>query len=111
MNPSLEIARAEAEDGMQRALAHAEEQVPTWGDQALEFLKRYAEKRDVFPGWFVTREAELLQAVPTPPTLKAWGAAFKRAAALGYIKRTGYAPDPHRHASPCPVWSSLIYQP
>jgi hypothetical protein len=94
---------------MRRALDHAEQQVSTWGELALAYLELYAETHDAFPGWFVTRAAELDRVVPTPPTLKAWGAIFKKAARLGYIKRTGYTPDPHRHAAPAPLWTSLIY--
>ena len=105
----LAEARAQAEAGMTQALQHAEAVVPSWGDQALAFLKSYAERNQCFTAWLVTRCAELHKDFPAPPTGKAWGAIFKRAAYLGYIRRTGYAPDPNRHASPCPVWTSLIY--
>jgi len=110
MTVTLTEARAQGEDGMRRALDHAEAKVLKWGDLASAYLKLYAETHDVFPGWFVTRAAELDGVVPKPPTLRAWGAIFKKAARLGYIKRTGYRPDPHRHAAPCPLWTSLIYR-
>lgn len=106
----IDFARAARDDGMARAADHAEEVVPGWGDLALSYLKRYAESHDRFPGWFVTREAELLQAIPAPPTLKSWGSVFTKAQRDGLIVKDGYTQDPRRHASPIPCWRSLIYR-
>lgn len=105
-----EIARRQAEEGMGRALEHAEADSPGWGSQALAYLRQYAETHDRFPGWFATQAADLTGAVPTPPTLKAWGSIFTKAARKGWIVKDGYGQDPHRHANPCPIWRSLIYR-
>ena len=107
---SLDEARRLRDMKITQALDHAERESVRWGDMALDYLKRYAETNDVFPGWFVTRAADLTGAVPTPPTLKAWGSIFTKAARSGWIQKCGYRQDPHRHANPCPVWKSLIYQ-
>lgn len=105
----LDSAVAQAIDGMRRALEHAERDVPDWGDRALAYLEEYAKTHDRFPGWFVTQAADLVGAVPTPPTRKAWGSIFTKAARLGWIKKDGYTQDPHRHANPCPVWKSTVH--
>jgi len=106
----MDMARAKRDDGMGRALDHAERDVPTWGEQALAYLRCYAETHDRFPAWFVTHAAELTGAVPTPPTLKSWGAILAKAARDGWLKNDGYTQHPQRHASPTPIWLSLIYQ-
>jgi hypothetical protein len=107
---SLDDARTLRDEKMAQALDHAERNDPTWGAQALDYLKWYAETHDRFPGWFVTQAAELCKEVPTPPTLKAWGSIFTKAARQGWIEKCGYRQDPNRHANPCPVWASLIYR-
>ncbi len=103
-------ARVAREHGMQQALDHAERKVDNWGDVAMAFLHGYALSHDRFAGWMVTREAELTKAVQTPPTGKAWGSIFTKAARIGIIKKDGYAQDPNRHANPCPVWKSMVYK-
>lgn len=107
---SLAEARLVRDQKMQQALDHAESETARWGDRALAYLRRYAERHDRFPGWFVTKAADLTGAVPTPPTPKAWGAIFTKAARVGWIVKNGYTQDPHRHANPCPVWKSLIWR-
>ena len=106
----MDMARAKRDEGMGRALDHAEREVATWGALALDYLRWYAETHDRFPAWFVTQAAELCKEVPTPPTPKAWGSIFTRAAREGVIRKDGYRADPNRHANPCPVWASLIYK-
>ena len=106
----FETARRQADEGQQRALDHAEDVVENWGSIALSYLRQYADTHDRFPGWFVTKAADLTGAVPTPPTAKAWGSIFTKAARNGWIVKDGYGQDPHRHANPCPIWRSLIYR-
>jgi hypothetical protein len=105
-----EIARRQAEEGMRRSLEHAEAECEGWGDRALAYLRHYAENHDRFPGWFATQAAELTGSVPAPPTRKAWGAIFIKAARLGWIRKDGYTPDIHRKSNPCPVWASKVYR-
>ena len=108
---AIDFARQARDEGMQQAVDHAESDIPGWGAQALSYLRQYAETHDRFHGWFVTKAADLTGAVPTPPTAKAWGSTFTKAARLGYIRKDGYGQDPHRHANPCPIWRSLVYRP
>lgn len=107
----IDLARDARDEGMERAHSHAESKKPGWSDMAYEFLKRYAETHDRFPGWFVTREVGLTRAVPAPPTPKAWGSVFRMAMKRGLIEHTNtFTQDPYRHANPCPVWRSLVFK-
>lgn len=104
----LDFARKARDEGMQRSTDHADGDAPGWSDDALAFLKQYAEAHDQFVGWYVTKHAELSGKVAAPPTKKAWGSIFTKAQRLGWIEKNGYRQDPNRHANPCPVWASRI---
>lgn len=97
-------ARRERDTGMATALAHAEQVNDGWGDVALAKLTIYARTHAQFTSY------DFRQAYtgPEPPTPKAFGPAFLKAAKQGVIQRVGYQPHPERHCSPTPVWRSLI---
>ena len=104
-----EIARRQRDEGMDRALDKAERDVPKWGDLALDWLRRYAETHEEFPGWFVTQGAEL---DPNFPKAKgqAWGAIWVRAQKAGIVRDSGKRmPHPRRHGCPAVVWTSLVF--
>lgn len=103
------IAERLAREGMDRALEHAESEIPKWGDLALDFIQRYAQKHERFCGWMVVKAASLDPNFPAPPNEKAWGGPIKKAAAKGIIARDGTGKDPHRHGNMIPVWRSRIY--
>ena len=107
---SLDYPRVARDEGMKRALDHAEADCAGWSDTAMAYLNGYALTHDRFTGWLVTTSAELTRSVPTPVTAKAWGSIFTKAARLKIIAKDGYTQDPNRHASPVPVWKSLIYR-
>ena len=101
-------ARQARDEGMSRALAHAEADTPSWGEIAYGYLCRYAETHERFVGWFVHHEAEKTRAVPIASG-KAWGSVLCRAARNGIILKDGYMPDPNRKMNPAPVWRSLVF--
>lgn len=111
MQLDIDFARAQANEGMARALEHAESDVPQWGETALQWLRRYAESHQEFPGWFVTDSAALDPTFPTPADGRAWGAVWTKAQRLGIVRDSGkQARHPHRHASRAIVWASLVYR-
>lgn len=83
---------------------YAEQVNDGWGDVALAKLTIYARTHAQFTSY------DFRQAYtgPEPPTPKAFGPAFLKAAKQGVIQRVGYQPHPERHCSPTPVWRSLI---
>lgn len=95
----------QAREGMDRALKHAEDEVPGWGEVALLYLKRYAREHRQFTALEVRQSAKEWGLVE-PPTPKAFGSVFQKAARLGVIRKIGYAPHAERHASPTVLWAS-----
>lgn len=111
MQLAIDFARAAADEGMGRALQRAERDVPAWGDLALQWLRRYAETHQEFPGWFVTSESSRDPKFPAPANSKAWGAIWKQAQRLGIIEATGRTkPHPARHGCPAAIWKSKVYR-
>ena len=92
---------------MQQALDHAERVQPAWGEIAYTALVDYASARHVFNS-YTFRKWFHAMGYAAPPTDKAFGAIFSKAARNGVIERIGYDPHPERHASPTPRWRSLV---
>jgi hypothetical protein len=106
----LDFSRAARDRGMAQALDHAEREEPTWGDLAFAFLKRYAARHATFISEDVSdasREWGMIQ----PPTDRAWGPIYCRAAKAGIIVRDGTGVSRRRHASICPRWRSTALVP
>ncbi len=104
---SAKASRAAAQEGIDRAVAHAERDVPGWGDVAYEFIRLHAmrNKGKRFTGYEIV-QAALAYGVPKPPTDKAFGGPLQRAARRGIIVKAGYVPDqnPERHGAPVIQW-------
>jgi hypothetical protein len=103
---SLDLARAARDDGMARAVTHAEDDQPGWGEVAYIALSVYAMRMEGpftsldFREWAASR-------LSAPPTDKAFGPVFVRAARAGIIRKVGYAPHPERHGSPTVLWEAV----
>lgn len=98
-------ATQERDAGMAQALGHAESVEPGWGDTAAMELLRYCKGMsggkfisDEFINWFQSHGLTM------PPTNKAFGPVFTKAAKNGLIRKVGYRPHPLRHASPTVLW-------
>lgn len=92
------------DEGIQRAVSHAEETVPDWADKAYAFLLRYMETHPEFMAEEV-REASA-GVVPAAPSARAWGGVIRRAASDGRIYRIGFqsVKNPKAHCAPCTLW-------
>lgn len=102
-------ARKARDDGMARAVDHADRDAPGWSNEAYSFLISYARTHDQFIAEQFVAYAEHSGLI-VPPTGKAYGAVFKRGAKAGIIERIGFGVSTKRHASPTPLWQSRIYQ-
>lgn len=100
---SISFAKAARDEGMQRAADHANRAIPGWGDLALQFLRLYALRHAEFTSEQVRHAADDWGLI-APPTAKAWGQVYRRAAREGVIEKAGYAVALERHYSPCPLW-------
>ena len=103
----LYAARIARDAGMSAALSHADRVTDGWAEIAAAALLVFARTHARFTAYDF-RQAYHAAGKPAPPTDKAFGAVFQRAARDGVIERVGYQPHPERHASPTPVWQSLI---
>lgn len=102
-----EPAIAARDEGMRRAVDHADEVHVHWSDQAYELIKRYAKENRRFISEQCTAWAAE-QGFKSPTDARAWGAPFKRAAKDGIIVRVGYGTSLRRHLSPTPLWESAL---
>lgn len=99
------IGRVLAEQGMQRAVDHAESERPGWTDNA---CKRLA----IFAAWHGPFRMEQFRkyvegSLPAPPRHNAWGALAHVATKQGLIRWTGRyesATSPATHGHPVKVW-------
>lgn len=101
----LYSSRAARDAGMAQALAHAEAEQPSWGTVAYLALVMFAGRAG---GKFTSHDFRewARDRLPEPPTPKALGPVFVRAARHQIIRKAGYAPHPERHASPTVLWES-----
>ncbi len=103
-----EKSRAAAQEGIDRAVDHAERDVPVWSEVAFAFVKLYATQHrgEKFTGYEIVRASKAR--VTAPPTDKAWGGPLQRAARAGIIRKVGGVPDPNpeRHGSMVPLWEA-----
>lgn len=104
----FQTARTARDAGMQQAIQHAEELHPKWGDQAYDFLCEFAKRHASFISEDVSDATKLDPAFPQPPTDRAWGSIYRRAAKDRLIVQDGLGRSRRRHASICPRWRSCI---
>ncbi len=99
-----------ADEGMTAAVEHADAVEPSWSDDALKAIWRYALTNAVFAIEDV-KEHAYANGLPEPPAGGSWGAPTKKAAKQGYIRRDGYrvSTNPSRHAQDVKLWRSQIY--
>lgn len=91
--------------GIERAVDHADREIPSWSDVALEYVRQYARNHGEFLSEEPRQYAES-RGLPDPPDKRAWGAVMLRAARAGYIRKIGYAQanDPRVHGSINTLW-------
>lgn len=92
------------DDGIERAVKHANEKDPDWADSAFNFLIQYMRKNRQFMAEEVREASDGIVAVP--PSNRAWGGVIRRAAIAGFIQRLGFqsVKNPKAHCAPCTVW-------
>jgi len=96
------------DEGIQRAVDHADREIESWSDRASDMLLSCARARG--KGAEITSESIRNYAefhdLPPPPDKRAWGAVMLKAARAGVIKKVGYttANDPKVHCNPVSLW-------
>ena len=94
-------------EGMEQAIAHANEVHENWAEQAYKFLLQYIQSHKTFMTEDV-REASI-NIVPEPPSLRAFGGIIRKAATAGLIVRIGYSTVTNAKAHKCfaSVWKVI----
>ena len=106
-----EQARQARDDGIARAVNHANNVLPSWGERAYIHFCEYARFHAVE---FITedvREYAYRQGFVRPPDERAWGAISTRATRAGIVYKvddSGRAKNPRGHMHPCSLWHSNI---
>lgn len=102
-------AHASRDAGMQQAIQHAERVDDGWPDRAYQFIWLFARWNEFFTVEELTAEARRL-GYGSPTDDRAWGSIIRKAARADVIRRTGMTkPRLKGHASPGPVWQSLVF--
>lgn len=93
--------------GMQRAVDHADREIPSWQDLALDAFRAYARAHREF----TTEDVRLGSPnVPTPPDKRAWGHVARRACREMVVQRIGLtqAKSPTVHAMYVTLYRSTV---
>lgn len=106
----FESAVAARDAGMAAAAEHADRVSSGWSDDAYAFLVDFARHNACFISEDVSDASKGVHTFVQPPTDRAWGTVYRRAVREGVIEQDGCGRSRRRHASICPLWSSLIFQ-
>lgn len=95
------------DEGIKRSVDHADDVIDSWSDRAYRFLNDYIKSNREFMAEDV-RVASINQ-LPEPPSLRAWGGVFVRAAKSGLIVRIGFRNviNHKAHSTPASVWRAV----
>ena len=99
-------AGARRDDGMQRAVEHADAVEVFWSESAYSHLRDFCRLQTSF----LTEEAREFaesRGLTPPPDGRAWGAVIRRAAKDGLIQRIGYKPAKSSNLAPKCLWGAL----
>lgn len=100
------VARVRRDDGIQRAVDHADRVSHAWSVLAYQTLLEYLKfVPDPFGDGFIAEDFTgyaLARRVPKPPDNRAFGAIIQRAARAGLIVKAGYRED--KFCSPKTLW-------
>lgn len=107
----LEHGRQLKEQGIARAIRHADDELPTWSAQAYEYARRWILRRGAVPFFMheIRQDAER-DGLPSPPELRAWGALPRRLVRAGLIRHVGIFPSsqPEQHMAPKSKWQRAL---
>jgi hypothetical protein len=89
LNFDVKAARERRDDGMNRAITHAERIERGWEDMAFDFLVNVFLKHHKGPFMCEDFRASCKGVVPDPPSLRAFGGIIMKAKKRGLIQRIG----------------------
>ena len=98
-----------ANQGIKKAINHAEKDIPGWATLAFECLKsylRYCPPDHEFMAEDVRKFSQSTYFLPEPPNLRAWGGIMRRAQRAGLIRAIGTRKvvNPTAHCANATLW-------
>lgn len=90
--------------GINNALNHANTVYENWQEKAYHFLLNYTKKNNEFMAEDVRLASNGV--IPDPPSNRAWGGIFVKAAKAGLISRKGFrnVKNAKAHCTPATLW-------
>jgi len=105
---TIDFTRGEdlRDEGIERAITHADYASEGWSELAYAFLKKYIESHSIFMAEDVRQAASGI--VPLPPSNRAWGGIMVRAAHENLIYRCGFrnVKNARAHCTPAALWAA-----
>ena len=104
---TLPSGEALKDQGIEKALDHANQTHEIWSERAYGFLLEYLKSHGEFMTEDVRKASEGI--VKEPPSLRAWGGIIVRAARAGLIKRVDFrnVKNARAHCTPATVWGKV----
>lgn len=104
----FEAAETRRDDGITRAVAHAEANHKSWLERGVGLLRLYVVKQNgknfLSEDFVVWLHHDYPISFPKPPDARAYGGIIRSAARANMIERVGYAPAKTSNCSPKCVW-------
>ena len=96
------------DQGINKAIDHANRIEDSWSDIAFTFLRSYMINHRMFMIEEVREASKGI--VPEPPSTRAWGGIVVKAVKQGLITRVGFknVKNAKAHCTPASLWMSLI---
>ena len=96
------------DEGMQRAIDHADAVNDKWSEKAYTFLLKWLRYQDAE---FMTEDVRKASTglIPDAPHDRAWGGIIRKAAMAGLIMKVGYrsVTNPQAHCANASVWQKI----
>lgn len=114
IEPAVVIDMAQAKRlrdyGIKKAEESAEREWSNWKEQAFDFLRKFLDNHN---GTFMAEDVRSLAAYqdfPTPPSARAWGGIFRRAASQGLIEQVAVRKVRNKlaHCANAAVWRQVL---
>lgn len=106
----IDFGRKLRDEGIQRAVDHADRKEDNWSDTAYQYFKIYLDHKPVGFKFMIEDFREHVSGVLTdPPHKRAFGSLAVRARKEGLIAHAGYrkVTNPTAHRANASVWSKL----
>ena len=103
--------KTKRDQGIKRAVDHANQEQPRWAERAFNYLKEYARSNQTFMTEQLRAKVEATRADLIPPHARAWGGIIRKAKKANIIRSISLkqVTNPNAHCAIATLWGSNIY--